>query len=168
MMRTWQTRPSLGLDELVALDAYAQRYGQAERCLFAELAAGKKSKNELKREYIRRFGITARQFNAIRIGLDGKAQHPRTPTGLDQRTGSAHHQSQDHDHKAQVYPHGHGRTAHQACRQDSSEAAPTGDSGAEEGHLTRRSKRRQGAHLLRLAQVVSSAVRSLGQRLYQS
>lgn len=74
MMRTWQTRLSLGVEGMAVLDAYAQLYGKAERSLFAELAAGKKSKNDLKREYQVRFGITARQFNAIRIGLEGKVR----------------------------------------------------------------------------------------------
>ncbi len=74
MMRTWQTRLSLDTGATALLDAYAALYGQAERSLFAELAAGKKSKNDLKREYQLRFGITARQFNAIRIGLEGKVR----------------------------------------------------------------------------------------------
>jgi hypothetical protein len=74
MMRTWQARLSLDTGATALLDAYAALYGQAERSLFAELAAGKKSKNDLKREYQLRFGITARQFNAIRIGLEGKVR----------------------------------------------------------------------------------------------
>ena len=74
MMRTWQTRLNLGVNEVDTLDAYTQLYGKAERSLFAERAAGKKSQNELKRKYIQRFGITARQFNAVRIGLEGKVR----------------------------------------------------------------------------------------------
>lgn len=74
MMRTWQTRLSLGGDDVATLDAYAPLYGRAERSLFAELAAGQKSKNDLKRECLQRFCITARQFNAIRIGLEGKVR----------------------------------------------------------------------------------------------
>jgi hypothetical protein len=74
MMRTWQTRLDLDIGSIASLDAYAALYGQAERSLFAELAAGKKSKTELKREYLQKFGLTARQFNAIRIGLEGKVR----------------------------------------------------------------------------------------------
>jgi hypothetical protein len=74
MMRTWQTRLISDAVPASLLDAYAALYGKAERSLFAELAAGKKSKNDLKREYQLRFGITARQFNAIRIGLEGKVR----------------------------------------------------------------------------------------------
>jgi hypothetical protein len=68
---TYQSR--LGLDEVqaAALDAYAELYGRAERSLFAALQAGGKL-NDLKRDFLPRFGITARQFNAVRIGLEGK------------------------------------------------------------------------------------------------
>ena len=82
MMRTWQTRLALSAELTVLLDAYAALYGKVERTLFAELAAGRKSKTDLKREYLQRFGITARQFNAIRIGLEGKVRsiQERQPT----------------------------------------------------------------------------------------
>jgi IS605 OrfB family transposase len=68
---TYQTRPALDAAQAVALDAYAELYGRAERSLFAALQAGDKL-NDLKREFLPRFGITARQFNAVRIGLEGK------------------------------------------------------------------------------------------------
>ncbi len=72
MMRTWQSRLLLSAADIATLNAYADLYGKVERSLFADLSANKKSWNELKREYLQRFGITARQFNAIRMGLDGK------------------------------------------------------------------------------------------------
>ena len=72
MMRTWQTRLQVSPEISAVLASYARLFGQAERCLFADLAAGKKPLNALKQEYLPRFGITARQFNAIRIGLEGK------------------------------------------------------------------------------------------------
>ncbi|WP_415838176.1 IS200/IS605 family accessory protein TnpB-related protein, partial [Polaromonas hydrogenivorans] len=68
---TYQTRPALDAAQAVALDAYAELYGRAERSLFAALQAGGKL-NDLKRDFLPRFGITARQFNALRIGLEGK------------------------------------------------------------------------------------------------
>jgi hypothetical protein len=43
----------------------------AERSLFAAFQAGGKL-NDLKRQFLPKFGITARQFNAIRVGLEGK------------------------------------------------------------------------------------------------
>lgn len=78
MMRTWQTRLKLAVAEAAALDAYATLYGKAERSLFADLTSGKHTRNELKRDYLIRFGITARQFNALRISLEGKVRSIQT------------------------------------------------------------------------------------------
>ena len=68
---TYQTRLVLDVAQAQALDAYAALYGRAERSLFAALRAGK-ALNDLKREFLPRFGLTARQFNAVRVGLEGK------------------------------------------------------------------------------------------------
>lgn len=68
---TCQTRPVLDGGQAAVLAAYAELYGRAERSLFASLQAGGKV-NDLKREFLPKFGITARQFNAVRIGLEGK------------------------------------------------------------------------------------------------
>ena len=68
---TYQTRPVVSVDQGVVLDAYAALYGRAERSLFAAMQTGK-TLNELKRVFLPEFGITARQFNAIRIALEGK------------------------------------------------------------------------------------------------
>ena len=46
-------------------------YGRAERTLFARLQSGG-NLTDLKREFLPRFGITARQFNAIAATLKGK------------------------------------------------------------------------------------------------
>ncbi|MBK1736310.1 hypothetical protein CKO15_13790, partial [Halorhodospira abdelmalekii] len=54
-----------------ALGAYADLYGQAERALFADIARGC-DPAALKSQYLARFGLTARQFNAIAINLKGK------------------------------------------------------------------------------------------------
>ncbi|MBK6998687.1 MAG: IS200/IS605 family accessory protein TnpB-related protein [Rhodoferax sp.] len=68
---TYQTRPVLDAAQVLALDAYAELYGCAERSLFAAMQAGG-AVNDLKREFLPEFDITARQFNAMRIGLEGK------------------------------------------------------------------------------------------------
>ena len=75
-MATYQTRISgySGTERLAgdaALDAYGGLYGRLERKLFADVAAGR-SPVSLKSLYLRRHGIPARMFNAIRISLDGK------------------------------------------------------------------------------------------------
>ena len=54
------------------LAAYASLYARLrERCLFVSRQAGL---NALKRDFQKRFGITARQFNAVRMGLCGKSK----------------------------------------------------------------------------------------------
>ena len=76
MIVTYQTRVReyVGLERAdgdAALSAYAGLYGQVERKLFAEVAAGKTA-TSLKSEYLRRYGIPARMFNAVRVSLEGK------------------------------------------------------------------------------------------------
>ena len=68
---TYQTRPVLDAVQSSMLDDYASLYGRAERTLFAAIQAGG-ALNELKRAFLPKFGITARQFNAVRVGLEGK------------------------------------------------------------------------------------------------
>ena len=55
-----------------ALSACAELYGQVQRKLFAEVAAGR-SAVSLKSTYLERYGIPARMFNAVRVSLQGKA-----------------------------------------------------------------------------------------------
>ena len=83
---TYQTRFSgyVGLDREAgdaALAAYAELYGQVERKLFAEVAAGR-SAAPLKSDYIREHGIPARLFNAVRVSLDGKVSAVRAAQRL--------------------------------------------------------------------------------------
>ncbi len=59
------------------LDAMAALYGRAERALFVDLHVRCRALSECKREYIRNFGLTARQFNAVRANLDGKVAATR-------------------------------------------------------------------------------------------
>jgi hypothetical protein len=44
-----------------------------ERTLFVRIQAGR-GLNALKRDFQKRFGITARQFNAVHAGLHGKSK----------------------------------------------------------------------------------------------
>jgi len=53
------------------LGAYAELYGKVERTLFAAMARGIVPES-LKAEYLVRFGLTARQFNAVCRNLKGK------------------------------------------------------------------------------------------------
>jgi IS605 OrfB family transposase len=71
-IRIYQTRLRISTAEDASLSDYAALFSKVERKLYAELQANKKSINELKREYIRKYDITARQFNSIRIEVQGK------------------------------------------------------------------------------------------------
>jgi IS605 OrfB family transposase len=69
---TYQTRIVVDASVSQALDGYAALYGTVERRLFAALHKPNARLIDLKREFLPQFGITARQFNAIRTGLEGK------------------------------------------------------------------------------------------------
>ena len=88
LVATYQTRISDygDLDRLdgdAALSAYAELYGQVQRKLFAEVAAGR-SAVLLKSEYIKEHGIPARMFNAVRVSLEGKVSAVRATQRLRQ------------------------------------------------------------------------------------
>ena len=73
---TYQTRifDYGGVDRSVgdaALAAYAELYGEVQRKLFADVAAGG-SAASLKGAYLKRYGIPARMFNGVRVSLEGK------------------------------------------------------------------------------------------------
>src|SRR4051812_27518638 len=68
---TYHTRVLLDADQTRLPDAYAELHGRAERVLFAAWCAGQ-IPAKLKPEFQRRFDLTARQFNAVRVGLEGK------------------------------------------------------------------------------------------------
>lgn len=54
-----------------ALNAYARLYGYVERCLFAATARGD-DPDKVKPAFSRQHGLTARQYNAVSVGLKGK------------------------------------------------------------------------------------------------
>lgn len=66
---TYQTR----IGPSAELDTYAELYGRVERALFADAMRGR-NLSKLKNEYLRRFEIPARLFNAARIAVEGKIQ----------------------------------------------------------------------------------------------
>jgi len=73
---TYQTRIHVQPPQNEALEAYAELYGKAERTLFAATETGIDAM-DLKQEYLRLFGITARQFNAIRMGSRARSGRSR-------------------------------------------------------------------------------------------
>ena len=78
---TWQTRIG-GFDGIESgvgeglLSAYADLYGRIQRKLFAEVSADR-SAPWLKQEYLQRYRIPARMFNAVRVSLEGKVASVR-------------------------------------------------------------------------------------------
>ena len=56
--------------------ACATLYGRAQRKLFADVAAGSLAAS-LKGAYLKRYGIPARMFNAVRVSLEGKVASVR-------------------------------------------------------------------------------------------
>lgn len=76
-IRTYQSRLSLTDEQKSILDAFGELYGRIERNLYRDLivkAPDKDGKNALKRQYIAEHGITARHYNALRVGVEGKAR----------------------------------------------------------------------------------------------
>lgn len=67
----YQARLPHDLAADAVLSAYAALHGRAERSLFAAMQKPGFDANATKREFLQRFGLTSRQYNAIRIGLDG-------------------------------------------------------------------------------------------------
>jgi IS605 OrfB family transposase len=71
MMFTYQSRLRLDEAQDEILRAYAALHGRVERDLFAHLEAGGRA-SHLKPSMMARDGITARQYNAVAIGVRGK------------------------------------------------------------------------------------------------
>jgi IS605 OrfB family transposase len=71
MTLTYQTRLRLDEKGAAILDEYAQLANLVERSLYAEVAKGNTSAS-CKNDFLKKFGITARQFNSYRVSLEGK------------------------------------------------------------------------------------------------
>ena len=69
--RTYQTRSHHSPLAEGALCACAELFAHIEHCLLAHISKGK-TPSELKSSYLVKYGITARQFNAIRVKVEGK------------------------------------------------------------------------------------------------
>ncbi len=69
---TYQARITVPGEIESVLSAYAAHYGHVERCLYADMRQSGKQTASFKNEYLWKFRITARQFNAIARNLEGK------------------------------------------------------------------------------------------------
>jgi IS605 OrfB family transposase len=70
-LRTYQTRPSLPPLAEEILQACADLFAHIEHALLADISKGH-APHTLKSAYLIKYGITARQFNAIRVKVEGK------------------------------------------------------------------------------------------------
>lgn len=68
-IRTYESRISNFIDE--PLSKYASLMTTVKHKLFTDLSKGKES-SILKSSYLIQYGITARQFNGIRVSVEGK------------------------------------------------------------------------------------------------
>ena len=101
-------------DGYAALSDYAELYGRVERKLFAEVVAGR-SAASLKSGYLKRYGIPARMFNAVRVSLEGKIASVREQQklqvdSLERRIARAQRQIAD------AVEHGRWQQVHQKGR----------------------------------------------------
>src|SRR5271166_6362549 len=68
---TYQTRPEENPSNGKILDDFAEIFSYVERRLFTDISRGKLAVN-LKSEYLQKYRITARHYNAIRVQIEGK------------------------------------------------------------------------------------------------
>ena len=70
-LRTYQTRPRISPRTEEALHACADLFARIEHSLLADISKGYLP-HTLKSTYLTKYGITARQFNALRVKVEGK------------------------------------------------------------------------------------------------
>lgn len=74
MQTTFEAKLAVSDFDLSVLHAHAEELCRLERKLFVDIYIRKANRNELKRHYIADYGITGRQFNALRVNVDGKVK----------------------------------------------------------------------------------------------
>ncbi len=71
MKSTFETRLKLSGEKSALLDKVAEYLSFVERALYRDICRGTKAK-DLKNSYLKKYGLTARWFNALRVSLEGK------------------------------------------------------------------------------------------------
>ena len=72
-IRTFHTRMDVNAHDNALLEQYGDLFGRTERALFVRLLA-REPVADLKRAFIRKYRITARQFNAVHASVKGKME----------------------------------------------------------------------------------------------
>ena len=80
-MRTYQTRIALDSASVAHLGSYAELFARVEHHLFKKIISNA-DPNACKREFLQRFGITGRQYNACKTILKGKIDSIREKRDL--------------------------------------------------------------------------------------
>jgi IS605 OrfB family transposase len=70
LVHTFQTRPNIGEITEQVMQAMADLFSRVLRTLFTDIMKGEKI-TQLKSKYLKEFQITARQFNAARVTIEG-------------------------------------------------------------------------------------------------
>jgi hypothetical protein len=88
MLQTYQTKLKLiplqhNLSSEMYLDQYSQFFGELERKLFVILFFKKAPLSIVKKEFCKKYNITSRQFNSLRMQLDGKVSSVLEKRNLD-------------------------------------------------------------------------------------
>lgn len=71
-MRTYQTRVKPDEKSAALLTDYAALFTHAEHKFFARVQSSSDEISVIKREFLPQFGLTSRQFNAVRVTVEGK------------------------------------------------------------------------------------------------
>jgi hypothetical protein len=71
MTMSYQTRLTLNERQTEIFSECASLFNTVEHSLYAKIATGKTSAS-CKNSFLKTYGITARQFNACRVSLEGK------------------------------------------------------------------------------------------------
>ena len=71
MQQTYQDRLALDASQQRWLGAFGELYGRLQRTLYASIARGENA-SQLKPQFCAEHGLSARQFNAMRLELEGK------------------------------------------------------------------------------------------------
>src|ERR1700746_588345 len=148
---TYQTRVCVTPEQDKMLREYGVRFGRVERTLYGDLQKGEAA-NRLKAEYLVRFAITARQFNAARIQLQGKIEAIRQRLPLQVANLQTNLQSQEDRSPA--------KETHAGLEPAASEAEALGGSRTALGTTGSGAKSRPVSSLLRLQEAVPLPVSS--------
>src|ERR1700745_4193415 len=148
---TYQSRVCVTPEQDKMLREYGVRFGRVERTLYGDLQKGEAA-NRLKAEYLVRFAITARQFNAAHPTAGQDRGHSSTAAPTSRQPADPNWQSQEDRSPA--------KETHAGLEPAASEAEALGVSRTALGTTGSGAKSRPDSSLLRLQEAVPLPVSS--------